>query len=140
MGWIGCVRREKLRRDFVARTFALVRNVLPRVTLGNLTNPNAPKWYETHQNMSLGSHWVDQVLSLRKIPTRLCGSNYSTSSEHFASSFARQPNGHKCTKMVRNAPRHEFRVQWGGLGAFVAKKIRLDFVARTFAVVRLVLS
>src|SRR6185437_6815182 len=27
MGWIGCVRYEKIRRDFVARTFALVRPV-----------------------------------------------------------------------------------------------------------------
>src|SRR6185503_10113074 len=72
--------------------------------------------------MSLGSHGVDRVLSLRKIPTRLCGTNFSTSSECFASSFARQPNGHKCTRMVRNAPKHEFSFQWGGLGAFVAKK------------------
>ena len=28
MGWIGCVRCEKFRRDFEARTFALVRPVL----------------------------------------------------------------------------------------------------------------
>ena len=32
MGWIGCVRCEKFRRDFVARTFALVRPVLHRVS------------------------------------------------------------------------------------------------------------
>ena len=51
----------------------------------------------------------------------------------FASSFVRQPNGPKCTKFVRNAPKHELRVQWSGLGAFVAKKSRRDFVARTFA-------
>ena len=31
MGWIGCVPCEKFRRDFVARTFALVRPVLHRV-------------------------------------------------------------------------------------------------------------
>src|SRR6185437_7458482 len=31
MGWIGCVRCEKFRRDFVARTFALIRPVLHRV-------------------------------------------------------------------------------------------------------------
>ena len=70
--------------------------------------PNASKWYKMHQNMSLGSHGVDWVLSLQKIRTRLCGTNFSTSSERFALSFARQPNGHKCTKMVRNAPKHEF--------------------------------
>ena len=90
--------------------------------------------------MSLGSHGVDRVLSLRKIPARLRGTNFCTSSERFiAPNFARQPNGRKSTKMVRNSPEHEFRVQWGGLCAFVVKKIRLDFVAQTFALVRPVL-
>ena len=121
------------------RTFALVRNVWPRVPLGNFTIPNAPKWYETHQNMSLGSNGVDQVRSLQIIPTRLRGTNFCTSLECFAPSFTRQPNGRKCTKTVRNAPKHEFRFQWGGLDAFVAKKILLDFVPRTLALVRPVL-
>src|SRR6185295_18515331 len=66
MGWIGCIRREKLRRDLVARTFALIRNV-------------------------------------------------------FAPSFVRQPNGPKCTQMVRNTPKHVFRIQWGGSGALITK-------------------
>ena len=78
--------------------------------------PNAPKWYETHQNMSLGSHGVDRVISLRKIPTRLCGTNFCSSSECFASSFARQPNGWKCTKTVQNAPKHEFKGPIGWIG------------------------
>ena len=52
---------------------------------------------------------------------RLRGTNYCTSSARFAPSFVRQPNGPKCTQMVRNAPKHQFMVQWGGLGAFVAK-------------------
>ena len=43
MGWIGCVRCEKFRRDFVARTFALVRPVLYRVSQGKQTVPNGPK-------------------------------------------------------------------------------------------------
>ena len=71
MGWIGCVRREKSRRDFVARAFALialVHPVLHRVSCGYETIPNAPK--------------------------------------HYA-----------------NAPKHEFKVQWSGLGAFVAKNL-----------------
>ena len=66
MGWIGCVHCEKFRRDFVARTFALVRPV-------------------------------------------------------FAPSFVWQPNGPKCTKILGNAPKHEFSVQWGGSRALVAK-------------------
>ena len=58
---------------------------------------------------------------MQKIPTRLCRTNFYTNSEHFAPSFLRQPNGPKCMQMVRNAPKHVFRVQSGGSGAFVAK-------------------
>ena len=83
--------------------------------------PNAPKWYEIHQNVSLGSNGVDQVRSLRKIPSRLRGTNFCTSSARFAPSFVWQPNSPECTQMVRNAPKHQLRVQWGGLGAFIAK-------------------
>src|SRR6185503_3837509 len=39
----------------------------------------------------------------------------------FAPSFVRQPNGPECTQIVRNAPKCQFRVKWGGSGAFVAK-------------------
>ena len=74
-----------------------------------------------HQNDSLGSNGVDWVCSLRKIPTRLRGTNFCTSSARFAPSFVRQPNGPECTRIVRNAPKRQFWVQWGGSGAFVAK-------------------
>ena len=165
MGWIGCIRGEKFRRDFMARTFKPARPVLHRVSQVNQTVPNAPKLYKTHKNMSLGSngvHWVrwlrkiltplrgtnfctssaqfapsfvsqpndpnctkivrmhqnmslgsngvDRVQSLRKILTQLCGTNFCTSSACFARSFKSKPNGPKCTKIVRNAPKHEFRV------------------------------
>ena len=63
---------------------------------------NAPKLYEMHQNISLGSNRIYLVRSFRKISMQI--------------------RGMKCTKIVRNAPKHEFRVQWGGTGAFVAKK------------------
>ena len=121
MGCVGCVRCEKFRRDYVARTFALVRPVLHRVSCGNQTVPNAPKWYKTHQNVSLGSNWLDRVCSLRKILTRLRGTNFCTSSARFAPSFVRQPNSPECTQIVRNAPKRQFNVQWGGSGAFIAK-------------------
>ena len=39
----------------------------------------------------------------------------------FPQSFVRQPNDPECTQIVRNAPKHQFWVQWGGSGAFVAK-------------------
>src|SRR6185295_18056213 len=67
------------------------------------------------------SNEVDHVRSLRKIPTRLRGTNFCTSSARFAASFVWQPNGPECTQMVRNAPKHQLRVQWGGSGAFLAE-------------------
>ena len=39
----------------------------------------------------------------------------------FCTECCRAKNSPKCTKIVRNAPKHEFRVQWGGSVAFVAK-------------------
>jgi len=55
---------------------------------------NAPKLFETRQNMSLGCNGVDRMRSLREILTRLRGN------EPFA---------------------HEFRVQWGESVVFLAK-------------------
>ena len=99
--------------------------------IGNKMVPNAPKWYKTHQNMSLGSNGVDQLRSSRKTPTRLRGTNFCTRSARSAPSFEKQPNGPKCTQIVRNSPKHEIRVQWGGSGAFVAKNFRCNFIAQT---------
>src|SRR6185503_11005587 len=68
MGWIGCVRCEKFRCDFMAQTsalIALVQPVLHRVSCSNEALPNAPKHYELHQNMSLGSNGMGRVHSLR---------------------------------------------------------------------------
>ena len=84
---------RKFRCDFMARTFALiapVQIVLHRVSCSNETLPNAHKYYEMHQNMSLGSNGVDRVRSLRKIPKLLPGTNLCincTSSTRFAMSF-----------------------------------------------------
>ena len=84
-----------------------------------------------------GSNRVDVVRSLRKIPMRLCGTNFCTTSARFAPSFVRQPS-HECTQIVRNAPKRQFRVQWVGSGAFVTKNSdRLH--ARTYELVRTVL-
>ena len=85
--------------------------------------PNSPELTQivaNTQNVSLGSNGVDRVRSLQKIPMRLRSTNFCTSSAHFASNFVRQRNGPECTQIVRNAPRRQFGVQWGGSGAFVA--------------------
>ena len=64
---------------------------------------------------------MDRVCSLRKILTRLRGTNFCTSLTCFALSIGRQPNSPKCTQIVQKARKQEFRVQWGGLGVFIAK-------------------
>ena len=124
---IGCVHCVKSKRDFVARTFSLIvliHTVLHRVSCSHETITNAPKHNETYENMSLGSNGVDWVRSLRKIPSWLCGTNFRinwTSSPCFASSLMRLRNDPKSTQTLSNAPKHEFTVQWSGLGAFIAK-------------------
>jgi len=127
MGRIGCVRCEKSKCDIMARTFVLIAPVHPvlhRVSCSYETIPNAHKHYATHQNMRLGSNRVDFLRSLRKIPAWLRGTSFRincTSSPCFASSFMRLQNDPKCTQTLCNAPKHDFRIQWSGLGAFVAK-------------------
>ena len=84
---------QKILMHCMARTSALIapfQPVLHRVSCSNDTLPNAPKYNETQQNMSLGSNGVDRVRSLQKIMMRLRGTNFCincTSSARFVSSF-----------------------------------------------------
>ena len=119
MGWIGCVRCEKFRATSWHELFHQVSpfctefcNATERCQL----HKNSIKHYETSVLGSMGC-----LRSLRKILTRLHGTNFCTTSARFASSFVRQPNGPKCIQIVQYTPKHEFRVQWGGSVAFVAK-------------------
>ena len=122
MEWIGCVCWEKFRRDFRGTNFCTSSARFPP---SFIRQPNGPECTQMvrkmHQNISLGYNGLDRVRSLRKIPTRLRGKKFSTSSARFASSFVRQPNGLECVQMVRNEPKCQFRDKWGGSGAFVAK-------------------
>src|SRR6185503_19978103 len=96
MGWIGCVRGQKFRCEFVPRSFALIAPVQPvlhRVSCSNETIQNVPKHYKTHQIVSLASKGVDRVCSLRKSPMRFRGTNFyinCTSSTRFAPSSMQQ--------------------------------------------------
>ena len=79
-----------------------------------IMQPNGPQCTQieqTRQTISLGSTGMDRVRSLRKIPMRLRGTKFCTSSARFAPSFVRQPNGPECRQMVRNAPNHQFGVK-----------------------------
>ena len=65
MEWVRCIHFEKFQIDLMAQTCALIAPVHPilnRVSCSNETLPNAPKHYETHQNMSYGPMgWVGSV-------------------------------------------------------------------------------
>jgi len=108
MGWIGCVRCEKIRCDFVARTFALIAPVQPvlyRALCSNETIPNVSK-HEFRANC------VDWVHSLRKILMRL-------RARTFALIALVQPVLHRAlcsNKTIQNAPKHYETHQYMSLG------------------------
>ena len=102
---------KKFLQDIVALTFALIApvwRILQQVLCSSETVPNAPKWKETHENLSLGSNCVDRERPFREILMRLCGTNTCincTKLAHFAPSFVQLRNGSKCTQTERNAPK-----------------------------------
>ena len=88
---------------------APVQPILHRVSCTNEMVQNAPKHYETHQNMSLGSDGVDWADLLQKILTQLCGLKFCitcNSSACFEPSIVKQRNGPKCTQTQQNAEKH----------------------------------
>ena len=127
MGWIGCVRCEKFQCDLLAQTFPLiapVQHVLHRVLCSIKTLPKAPKHYKMLQNMSLvPMGWIECVLCKKfrcDFMAQTCPlialvqpvlHRVSCSNETLTNAL----------KHYKNAPKHEFRVQWGGSRAFVAK-------------------
>ena len=81
---------------------APVQPKLLRVLYSNKMIPNAPKYYETHQNMYLGSNMLDQVCSLQKCPARLRGPNFCIIATVW-------PDLHRvlcCNETITNAPKH----------------------------------
>jgi hypothetical protein len=124
--WVRSMRKIPtwLRSMNLCIKIAPVEPILHRVSCSYETILNAAKHYEMHQNMSLGSNGVDWVRSLWKILTSHRGTNFCincTSWPRFASSFMQLGKDPKCTQTLCNTPKHEFRVQCGGLGAFVVK-------------------
>ena len=140
MGWIGCVRCEKFRCDFVAKTFVLiapVQPVLPQALCSNETLQNAPKHYEMQQYISLGSNGVGRVHSLRKIPKQLHGTNLC-----FNCVQPILPRVFCSNETLPNAPKHYEMHQNMSLWSYGVDRVRSffqkfwsDFVAWTFALI-----
>ena len=110
--------------------------------LSVVTQPNSPKCTQIVRNGTkheVRVQWVGSSGLLCKILTRLHGTNFCTTSARFAPSFLRQPNGTKCTQIVRNAPKYEFRCQRGQSGVFDVKTLDATPWREHFAPVRPVL-
>ena len=94
--WVRSLRKiQMLLRGTNFCINSTVQSILHQVSCGYEMIPNAPKHYETHQNMSLGSNGVDQVHLLGKITTWLYGTNFCinySSSICFAPSFMQLRN------------------------------------------------
>jgi len=137
MGWIRCFGCEKLQRDFMAQTFALiapVQYVLQQVSCSYETIPNAPKYYETDRNISLGSNGADWVCLLRKKSRR------DFAAPTFTLIAPVHPIFHRVScsyETIPNAPKHYATHQNMSLGSNCVRcqKSRHDFVAWTFALI-----
>ena len=131
MEWIGCVRCEKSWRDFVAlcfsSSFMQLRND-PKCTKP-LCNERKHEFRVQWNGLGAFVAKNPDVTSLHELLHKC------TSSPCFASSFMQLRKDPKCIPTLLNAPKHDFRVQWGRLGASVVKKSRCDFVAWTFALI-----
>ena len=122
MGWIGCIHSEKFRCNFVARTFALiaqVRPVLHRASCSNEIIQNAPKHYETHQYMSLGSNGVDDATSSHELLHQLHQFNPFCTEFHVVMKHCQMhPNTTRRTKTLVYGP-------MGWIGSVHWKNFRL---------------
>src|SRR6185437_3166269 len=87
---------------------------LTRFTVSVVTQPNSPKCTQIIRNIpkhEFRVQWCGSGVFVAKIPTRLRGTNLCTSLTRFALSVVWQPKSPKCTQIVPNAPKREFRVQ-----------------------------
>jgi len=123
MGWIGSVRCENSRCDFVVRTFALiapVQYVLQQVSYSYEMIPNGPKYYEKEWNFSFGPMgWIGSVHCEKSRCDFAAGT--------FALIAPVHPVLHRVSssyEMIPNAPKHNERHQNMRLGSNGVDQVR----------------
>ena len=101
---MGAFVAKKSQREFVAQTFALiapVQYVLQQFKCSYETIPNAPKYYETDRNISLGSNRVDGVVGCEKLQRDFVARTFSLITpvqyvlQQDSCSYETIPNGRK---------------------------------------------
>ena len=101
-----------------AKPAELVQMFVPRSRIGIFHNertrstPLNPKFMFCCVSYNLGAFGTISLPHETRCKTGRTSANVTKSRRNFSQ---------RTHPMVRNAPKHEFRVQWGGSGAFVAK-------------------
>jgi hypothetical protein len=127
MGWIECILCKKYRCDFRAQTCALIAPVQPVlhwVSCNNEILTNAPKHYENAPKHEFRVKWGgSRVFVAKKLPCNLVVRtlHYLHQFSLFRIDFHSVTKQSKMHPTLQNTPIHQFSVQWGVSGAFVAK-------------------
>src|SRR6185312_5147844 len=95
---------KRLRGTNFCTSVGLLCTEFRKATKQSRMYPNSAKCTKTSVSGLMG---VDLVRSLLKILTQLRGTNFCTSSAHFAPSFVRKPSGPGCNQIVRNTPKRQ---------------------------------
>ena len=120
MGWIGCVRCEKFRRDFVAPTFAPLGPCCTEFC-------KSTKQSQMHQNCTIATNhefrvqWGGSGAFIAKNSDATSWHEIFHQLGPFWTEFQKSTKRSQMHQNCTNAPKHEFRVQWGGSCALVAK-------------------
>ena len=89
-----------------------------KATKQSQMHPNSSK---QTKHMSLGSNGVNWVCSLRKNSDGTSWHEVFHQFDPFYSKCCYATKQSQMHQIIQNTPKHEFRVQWGGSGVFVAK-------------------
>ena len=112
---------RKIPTRLGSTNFCTCRPVLHRVFANQQTVPNAAKLVRNTPEHEFRIQSGGSGAFVAKNSNATSCTNFCASLTRFALSIGRQPNSPKCTQIVQKARKQEFRVQWGGCGAFIAK-------------------
>ena len=126
LGAFGTVKLPYETRCKTGRTSAKVRATKSSRIFFAMNAPSPPHWTLNSCFVAFRTIW-DHLVDLQN----RCKT--SRTSLKARAKKSRRNFSQRTHPMVRNTPKHEFRVQWGGSGAFVAKcschEVALEFFA-----------
>ena len=112
---------EKFQRDFVARTFALVRPVFPPRFVRQPNCPNCTQMVRNTPKHEFRVQWGGSGAFAVKNSDATSWNELLHQFGPFWTECCNATNCPKCTQIIRNATKHEVRVQWGGSSGLLWK-------------------